>query len=88
MLEHAGRLAAWAGLYEVTPDAHPVFGPTPVEGFWVVGGFSGHGFMHGPVAGKLMAEFLSGGKPSTVDVSMLDLGRFEVGRTIREYNVI
>ena len=88
MLERAGRLSAWAGLYEVTPDAHPIFGPTPVEGFWVVGGFSGHGFMHGPISGKLMAEFLTLGRAETVDVSMLDLGRFAEGRLVREYNVI
>lgn len=88
LLETAGRLARWAGLYEVTPDAHPIFGPTPVEGFWVVGGFSGHGFMHGPIAGKVMAEWMVEGRPRTVDVSSLDLARFAEGRTIREYNVV
>ncbi len=88
MLEKAGRLGGWAGLYEVTPDAHPIFGPTPVEGFWVVTGFSGHGFMHGPVAGKIMAEYLLEGRPRTVDVTMLDLARFEEGRPIPEYNVV
>lgn len=88
ILNRAGRLAGWAGLYEVTPDAHPIFGPSPVEGFWLVGGFSGHGFMHGPVAGKLMAEFLTCGKATTVDVSMLDLARFEEDRLIHEYNVV
>jgi len=88
ILERAGRLAGWAGLYEVTPDAHPIFGPTEIEGFWIVSGFSGHGFMHGPVAGKLMSEFLLEGRARTVDVSMLDLARFKAGRPIREYNVI
>jgi sarcosine oxidase subunit beta len=88
MLERAGRRAAWAGLYEVTPDALPVFGPSPVDGFWVVGGFSGHGFMHGPIAGKLMAEFLILGRAVTVDVSQLDLGRFAKGRLVPEYNVV
>ncbi len=88
MLENAGRLGAWAGLYEVTPDAHPIFGPTPVEGFWVVGGFSGHGFMHGPIAGKLMAEYLLDGEPTSVDVRGLDLARFSEQRLIHEYNVI
>lgn len=88
MLERAGRLAGWAGLYEVTPDAHPIFGPTPVEGFWLVGGFSGHGFMHGPVAGKLMQEFITEGEARTVDVSSLDLARFKQGRLIHEYNVV
>ncbi len=88
ILEQAGRLARWAGLYEVTPDAHPIFGPTPVEGFWLVGGFSGHGFMHGPVSGLLMAEFLLQGKANTIDVSSLDLTRFSEGRLVREYNVV
>lgn len=88
MLERAGRLAGWAGLYEVTPDAHPIFGHTPVEGFWVVGGFSGHGFMHGPIAGKLISEFILDGKATSVDVSSLDLARFTEGRLVQEYNVI
>jgi sarcosine oxidase, subunit beta len=88
LLEQAGRMAGWAGLYEVTPDAHPIFGPTPLAGFWLVTGFSGHGFMHGPIAGKLMAEWILEGKATTVDVSSLDLARFAEGRLIVEYNVI
>lgn len=88
LLEHAGRQSGWAGLYEVTPDAHPIIGPTAVDGLWVVGGFSGHGFMHGPIAGKLMAEFVTQGRASSVDVSSLNLRRFSEGRLIREYNVI
>jgi len=88
ILERAGLVAHVAGLYEVTPDAHPIFGATPVEGFYVVAGFSGHGFMHGPIAGKLMAEIILDGQSKTVDVSMLDLKRFEEGRLIREYNVV
>jgi len=88
LLERAGRLSHWAGLYEVTPDAHPILGKTPLEGFYVCAGFSGHGFMHGPIVGKLMAEFIHTGRAETMDVSMLDYWRFEEGRLIREYNVI
>jgi sarcosine oxidase subunit beta len=88
LLEKAGLAAHWAGLYEVTPDAHPIYGPTPVEGFYVVTGFSGHGFMHGPISGKLMSEIILDGAAHTVDVSSLDLARFEEGRLIHEYNVI
>jgi sarcosine oxidase subunit beta len=88
MLEHAGLASHWAGLYEVTPDAHPIYGKTPVAGFYVCAGFSGHGFMHGPISGKIMAEILLDGYASSVDVSMLDLARFEEGRFIREYNVV
>jgi sarcosine oxidase subunit beta len=88
LLERASRASHWAGLYEVTPDAHPIFGGSNVEGFVICTGFSGHGFMHGPVAGKLMSEYILDGKFSTLDVSMLDLARFEEERLIKEYNVV
>ena len=88
LLEQAGRLSHWAGLYEVTPDAHPILGETPVEGSYVCAGFSGHGLMHGPIVGKLMSEIILTGRASTVDVSMLDYWRFKEGRLVQEYNVI
>ena len=87
-LERASRASHWAGLYEVTPDAHPIFGGCALKGFTICTGFSGHGFMHGPVSGRLMAEYIVDGKFSTLDVSMLDLARFEQGRLIKEYNVV
>jgi len=88
LVEKAQRSSHWAGLYEVTPDAHPIFGGTTVNGFYVCTGFSGHGFMHGPISGKLMSEYILDGKFTSVDVSMLDLKRFEEGRLIQEYNVV
>jgi sarcosine oxidase subunit beta len=88
LLEKAGLVSHLAGLYEVTPDAHPIYGKTPVDGFLMVGGFSGHGFMHGPISGKLMAEYILDGRFVSLDVSMLDLARFAEGRPIQEYNVV
>ncbi len=88
LLEKAGLVSHVAGLYENTPDAHPIYGATPVDGFHIVSGFSGHGFMHGPISGLLMAEIILDGEASTVDVSMLDLARFDENRLIHEYNVI
>jgi sarcosine oxidase, subunit beta len=88
LVERASRASHWAGLYEVTPDAHPIYGGTDMKGFTVCTGFSGHGFMHGPVSGKLMSEYILDGSYSTLDVSMLDLKRFEEGRLIKEYNVV
>lgn len=88
LLERAGLVSHWAGLYEVTPDAHPIYGATPIDGFLVCAGFSGHGFMHGPISGKLVSEIILDGSAHTVDVSMLDLARFEEGRLIQEYNVV
>jgi sarcosine oxidase subunit beta len=88
LLENVGLISHWAGLYEVTPDAHPIIGKTPIKGFYLCTGFSGHGFMHGPIAGKLISEIILDGEAKTLDISMLDLERFSEGRTIQEYNVV
>jgi sarcosine oxidase subunit beta len=91
LLEGAGLAHHWAGLYEMTPDAHPLVGALPAfENAYVVAGFSGHGFMHGPVAGKLMAELILDGRTSTLDISALSPGRFSASEqaSAREYNVI
>jgi sarcosine oxidase, subunit beta len=89
LLANAGRAAHWAGLYEITPDAHPIIGAVPtLQGYYVVTGFSGHGFMHGPAAGLLLAEIILDGRAHTLDIRALDYGRFGEDRLIREYNVI
>jgi sarcosine oxidase subunit beta len=63
-------------------------GATPVGGFYVVTGFSGHGFMHGPICGLLMAELLVYGQARTLDISALALTRFAENKEIVEYNVV
>ncbi len=89
MLEDAGLANRWAGLYEVSPDAHPILGRIPqVEGLYCVGGFSGHGFMHGPICGLLLAEEILDGGAHTLDISSLYIDRFEHGETLTEYNVV
>jgi sarcosine oxidase subunit beta len=91
LLEQAALAHHWAGLYEMTPDAHPLIGR--LAGFdnaYIVAGFSGHGFMHGPVAGKLIAELILDGRTSTLDISALAPDRFGAAdlAAAREYNVI
>ena len=88
MLERAGVASRWAGLYEVTPDAHPILGEMPLAGFYVVSGFSGHGFMHGPICGLLMAELITEGRTRTLDISALALSRFDENKQVVEYNVV
>ena len=87
-LEAAGIAASWAGLYEMTPDRHPILGSTPVDGFWLANGFSGHGFQHAPVAGLLLAEMIVDGAARTVDVSSLGLDRFALGNLVAEAHVV
>jgi sarcosine oxidase subunit beta len=89
LLARAGIASRWAGLYEVSPDAHPILGRIPqVEGLYCIGGFSGHGFMHGPICGLLLAEEVLDGAAHTLDISSLYIDRFETGARIVEYNVV
>jgi sarcosine oxidase subunit beta len=88
LLEEAGIVARAAGFYEVTPDAHPLIGPTPVGGFYVAAGFSGHGFMHAPAAGLLLAEMLLDGEAHSLDISSLSPGRFSGVAPAPEYSVV
>jgi sarcosine oxidase subunit beta len=57
-------LRQWAGSYEMSPDGNPICGGTPLRGFYVSGGMSGHGFMFAPALGKLMAEQMTEGRAS------------------------
>lgn len=89
LLEKAGLLSEWAGLYEVTPDEQAILGKMPgPEGVIIAAGFSGHGFMHGPIIGKLMAEEILEGRAHTVNIDDLRYERFELGKDVREYNII
>jgi glycine/D-amino acid oxidase-like deaminating enzyme len=73
----AARIAqSWGGLIDTTPDAVPVIGPVAsVPGFFLMSGFSGHGFGIGPGAGRLMAELVSGATPA-VDPAPFRFERF------------
>ncbi len=76
---------AWAGLYEMTPDHHPILGAAPgIPGFWVASGFSGHGVMHSPATGKIMADLILRGTTDLIDARLLDYNRFAEGRMIEE----
>jgi len=89
LLANAEILAEWAGLYEVTPDDQPILGRLPhADGLVSCTGFSGHGFMLGPVAGLLMAEEILDGRAHSVDIDSLRWSRFERGEDATEYNVI
>ncbi len=90
VLPPVGQLSVvrqWAGLYDMTPDAHPILGSTPCAGLYLACGFSGHGFMLAPVTGKLISEIVCDEEPS-IDIHGLDLGRFERGELVIEPSVV
>ena len=80
ILADAQLIGTWTGLYEMTPDQTGIVSAVPgVAGLYVIAGFSGHGFMHGPIAGQLMAELIADGRATTVDAAPLALERFARG---------
>lgn len=81
-------MRGWGGLYDMSPDRSAVVGLVPgFKNFYVVSGFSGHGFMQGPATTKLLSELIIDGKPS-IDISQLRVDRFKDGEQVYELNVI
>lgn len=72
------------GLYDVTPDWHPLLGPVPgVEGLHLATGGSGHCFKLGPAIGELVANGLFGRKLKHTDIDHFSVARFAEGHELR-----
>jgi sarcosine oxidase subunit beta len=82
-LVRARARGGWAGIYDDTPDYHPVLGQLAAcEGLYCAAGFSGHGFKLSPLVGAWMAQsLLSGEQPA--DMQPFALERFAQGKEIR-----
>jgi len=79
---------AWAGLYEMSPDANPIIGPAPsLEGFFLINGFSGHGFQHSPAAGRILADLIAGRDPG-IDTTPFSPARFSAAPIAGERYVV
>ncbi|HSU13618.1 FAD-binding oxidoreductase [Longimicrobium sp.] len=77
------RAACWAGLYEMSPDKHVLLGRAPgVDNLFLANGSSGHGVMHSPALGHLLAEIILDGAASTLDVRSLRPSRFAEGEPV------
>jgi sarcosine oxidase subunit beta len=74
------RAGSWCGLYEVSPDHHAILGAAPgLDNFWLINGSSGHGVMHAPALGMLLAELILMGSATSLDVHALRPTRFLEG---------
>lgn len=91
ILEQAGLAEGqcWAGLYEITPDHNPILGRHPdLPGYVDASGFSGHGIMHAPATGLLIAEEVLDGRAHTIDIDELRIARLQAGKAQSEQNII
>ena len=88
VLSKASISYANAGLYEMTPDANPIMCEIPgLNGLYCCAGFAGHGFMHSPAIGELMAEMLLEGRTS-IDISSFHIDRFKETKSEKEGLII
>ena len=87
-IARAGIRGGWAGLYEMTPDHNAVIGESrEVSRFLYATGFSGHGFLQGPVVGEIVRDLVLGREPF-VDVTPLSVERFDAAQLRPEFNVV
>lgn len=76
------------GFYDLTPDHQALLGPIDgLDGLWVAAGFSGHGFMMAPAAGRALAAALAGGADEPW-LQALSPARFGTGRLLVERQVV
>ncbi len=78
LLKNVNIVRQWAGLYDVTPDARPILGHVPeLDNFIQMNGYSGHGFMIGPMVSRLIAELIVYGETKTMPIDTLSVTRFK-----------
>ena len=83
-LAGAEVVSSWAGLYTITPDWNMMVGAAPgVDGLYLAVGGSGHSFKLGPAIGRCLAELITEGRASTVDITPLRPDRFDSGAPLR-----
>jgi sarcosine oxidase subunit beta len=77
--------SGYAGLYDNTPDQHPIIDELSGHGYpgvYCVVGLSGHGFKLAPEFGRIIASLIVEGRFADYDVSVFRLRRFEEGRPL------
>ena len=74
----------WAGIVDVSPDACPIIGLTPVRGLYINCGWGTGGFKATPGSGWVMAHTVAQDRPHPLNAGF-SLDRFASGRLIDEH---
>lgn len=80
----ARLLRTWGGIVDVSPDASPIIGRTPVDGLYINCGWGTGGFKATPGAGWAMAHTMATGEPHALN-RPFGLERFVSGALIDEH---
>lgn len=76
----------WTGLYDYNYiDHNAIISDHPLMGgYYIISGFSGHGFQQAPAAGKGLSELIRLGKFDSIDISPLSVERFANNKLVME----
>jgi sarcosine oxidase subunit beta len=80
----AHMIRSWGGIVDVTPDASPIIGPTPLENLYINCGWGTGGFKATPAVGSVFAHLLATGAPDAL-AAPFGLDRFTSGALIDEH---
>ncbi|GHE58839.1 sarcosine oxidase subunit beta [Streptomyces spiralis] len=80
----AHMLRTWAGIVDVTPDASPIVGLTPVENLYLNCGWGTGGFKATPGVGWAYAHTVATGEPHPYNAPF-SLDRFTTGALVDEH---
>ena len=81
----------WSGLYEQNElDGNPVIGNWRghADNFYVIAGFSGHGMMHAPAAGRAIAELIVKRRFESIDLSRFGYERVSRNEPYAERGIL
>lgn len=91
VMERGASRGGYAGIYDVTPDWHPVIDETPPgSGFFSAVGHSGHGFKLAPAVGVMVADLVTGQRTAGLDPVLFCYARYAEGKPVRgryEYSI-
>ena len=89
-LDNLKLMKYWRGCYEYNHiDYNAIIGQHPdIPNFYLINGFSGHGMMQAPAAGRGLAEYILYGEYRTIDLSPMNIRRFRENKLIVEKNII
>lgn len=74
----------WGGIVDVCPDASPIITKTPVEGFYINGGWGTGGWKATPGSGNVFADLIANDKPGKI-AAPFTMERFETGALVAEH---
>ena len=84
IFERAHLLRTWGGIVDISPDASPIIGHTPVENLFINTGWGTGGFKATPASGWTMAHTIATGEPHELNAPF-SLNRFVTGHLIDEH---